>query len=69
MRIFILIVLGVAIAWAFNSCEVDEAPQPIDESIIGAQFEPYTRAKQFSEDYEEQLDKQRQELDDQIDGG
>ena len=69
MKVIILLALAVAIAFALNECALDEPPQPIEESIIGAQFEPYTRAKNFSEDYAEELSKQREELDKQNDGG
>ena len=61
-------VFALGVAFAMNNCVDQEPPQAMEETIIGAQFEPYTRSKNFSEDYEQALDQKREDLDEQIDG-
>lgn len=46
-----------------------EAPTAPEDTMIGAAYEPYTKAQQFSEDYDKALDEKRKALDEQIDGG
>lgn len=46
-----------------------ETPPSPEETIIGSQLAPYNKAEQFSEDYEKELEMQRKELDERIDGG
>lgn len=48
----------------------EEANTAPEDTIVGAAYEPYERAQKFSEeDYIEALDKKREDLDKQIDGG
>ena len=62
--IVLIIVLLLAVAWW------PEPPVPaVEDTFIGPQLEPLNKAKGFEQDYLEGLDKRKEQMEKQTDGG
>ncbi len=65
-----LLIVALSLNYLSKMVSGKENPRPPEDAILGEAYEPYQRAKQFSEeDYGEALDQKRANLDKQIDGG
>lgn len=70
LALVIVALLLMKLSEMFGAAGASEDPASPEESMIGAAYEPYTKAQKFSEeDYEKALQKQREEMDKKIDGG
>lgn len=63
----LVVALALTMVARMQGLRDKDAPPDPEETIVGAQLAPYNKAEQFSEDYEQELEKQRQELDQAID--
>lgn len=65
-----LLIVALSLTMLSRMLSKEVATQVPEDTMIGEAYEPYTRAQRFSEEeYEEALDKQREDFDKQIDGG
>ena len=62
--IVLIIVLLLALAWW-----PDPPLPPVEETFIGPQLEPLNKANSFEQDYLEGLDKKKEQIEKQADGG
>ena len=60
----LIIVLLLALAWW-----PDPPLTPVEETFIGPQLEPLNKANSFEQDYLEGLDKKKEQIEKQADGG
>ena len=66
MRFLIVLIIVVLLAWNFWP----EQPGPTaDECFIGPQLQPLRKAEKVEDSYLDAVDKKKQELEDQSDGG
>ena len=66
MRFLIVLIIVVLLAWKFWP----EQPVPTaDESFIGPQLQPLRKAEKVEDSYLDAVDKKKQELEEQSDGG
>jgi hypothetical protein len=64
-----LLIVALALNYLSKMLPNEEANRAPEDTIVGAAYEPYKRAQNFSEEeYEEALDLKREDLDKQIDG-
>ena len=61
--LLIIVILALAMWWP------DQPVPTAEESIIGPQLAPLNKAKNLEADYLEGIDKKKQEMEDQADGG
>jgi hypothetical protein len=63
LLLLIIILLAVYTWWP-------EPPVPaIEDTFIGPQLQPLSKAKAFEQDYLDDLDKKKEQMDKQADGG
>lgn len=66
MRFLIVLIIVILLAWKFWP----EQPVPtVEESFIGPQIQSLRKAEQFEDDYLDAVDKKKQEIEKQSDGG
>ena len=66
MRFLLVLIVLILLAWAWW-------PEPpaltVEETFIGPQIQTLNKAKNFEQDYLEGLDKKKEEIERQADGG
>ena len=66
MRLLVLLIIVLLLAWKFWP----EQPVPTaDESFIGPQLQPLRKAEKVEDSYLDAVDKKKQEMEEQSDGG
>ena len=66
MRLLVLLIIVILLAWKFWP----EQPVPTaDESFIGPQLQPLRKAEKVEDSYLDAVDKKKQEMEEQSDGG
>lgn len=66
MRLLVLLIIVLLLAWKFWP----EQPVPtVDESFIGPQLQPLRKAEKVEDSYLDAVDKKKQEMEEQSDGG
>jgi hypothetical protein len=66
MRFLLVLIVVILLAWAWWP----EPPTPtVEETFIGPQIQTLNKAKGFEQDYLEGLDKKKEEIERQADGG
>lgn len=66
MRLLVVLIIVLLLAWKFWP----EQPVPTaDESFIGPQLQPLRKAEKVEESYLDAVDKKKQEMEEQSDGG
>lgn len=63
LLLLIIVILALAMWWP------DQPVPTAEESFIGPQLAPLNKAKNLEADYLEGIDKKKQEIEDQADGG
>jgi len=69
IALIIVALLLTKVSSMFDQDERNAEASAPEDTIVGSAYEPYTRAQQFSEDFPDELDQKREELDKKIDGG
>ena len=67
LALLIVALLLKVVSGMLNEGEHKGAQSP-EDTIVGAAYEPYTKAQQFDDNWDKALDAQRKDLDKQIDG-
>jgi len=62
--LLLIIILLAAVAWW-----PDQPTPTAEESFIGPQLQPLNKAKEFEQDYLEGLDRKKEQIEKQADGG
>ena len=66
MRFLLVLIIVILLAFAWWP----EPPTPsVEETFIGPQIQTLNKAQNFEQDYLESLDKQKEEIEKQADGG
>ena len=66
MRFLLVLIVLILLAWAWWP----ELPTPtVEETFIGPQIQTLNKAKDFEQDYLDGLDKKKEEIERQADGG
>ena len=66
MRFLLVLIIVILLAYSWWP----ETPTPtVEETFIGPQIQTLNKAQNFEQDYLESLDKQKEEIEKQADGG
>jgi hypothetical protein len=66
MRFLLVLIVVILLAWSFWP----EPPTPhVEETFIGPQIQTLNKARNFEQEYLDGLDKKKEEMERQADGG